>query len=88
VELGQHERRRRIGQQQPGALEQPAGGATFEDRDEFDLPRTKELLSRHAAPGQSAGASGDVVATLFDAVIEHAGTDHLADDATVVLVEV
>jgi hypothetical protein len=30
-------------------------------------------------------AGGDDVAALFDAVVNHAGTDELADDATVVI---
>ncbi len=62
-----------------GIVEQPANGVTFEDRDEFGLARTKEVLCR------SLGTP-DPVASVFDAVVEHAGTTRLADDATAVLV--
>lgn len=62
-----------------GIVEQPASGMTFEDRDEFGLARTKEVLCR-------ALNGPDPVAAVFDAVVAHAGTNRLADDATVVLV--
>ncbi len=62
-----------------GIVEQPAHGMTYEDRDEFGLSRTKQVICRSlSAP--------DPVAAVFKAVIDHAGTDRLSDDATVVLV--
>ena len=62
-----------------GIVEQPSAAGDTEDRDEFGLFRTKEILSK-------ALATGDPVAKLFDAVVEHAGTKRLADDATAVLI--
>jgi serine phosphatase RsbU (regulator of sigma subunit) len=62
-----------------GIVEQPANGMTFEDRDEFGMSRTKQVICR------SIGTP-DPVAAVFDAVVAHAGTTRLADDATVVLV--
>lgn len=62
-----------------GIVEQPADGATYEDRDEFGLERTRAALV-------SGLAGPDPIAFLFDAVVKHAGTSHLADDATAVLV--
>lgn len=62
-----------------GIVEQPANGLTYEDRDEFGLSRTKQVLCRSLK-------TPDPVAAVFDAVVEHAGTTRLADDATVVLV--
>jgi serine phosphatase RsbU (regulator of sigma subunit) len=62
-----------------GIVEQPAAMASADDRDDFGLSRTKQVLCR-------ALASPDPVAMVFDAVVEHAGTRRLADDATVVLV--
>jgi len=57
-----------------GILEQfgPTGAA-----DQFDTDRVKLALS---------DTTGDPVARLFDAVVAHAGTTQLADDATVVMV--
>ncbi len=62
-----------------GIVEQPASSMSFEDRDEFGLARTKQVLC------SSVGGS-DPVAAVFDAIVAHAGTNRLADDATVVLV--
>lgn len=62
-----------------GIVEQPASGMTYEDRDEFGLSRTKQVICR-------ALSGKDPVAAVFDAVVAHAGTTRLADDATVVLV--
>ena len=63
-----------------GIVEQPADGNTFEDRDEFGLARAGEVLCR------CLSGENDPVAAVFDAVVTHAGTEHLADDATAVLV--
>ncbi len=66
-----------------GIVEQPRSGAAHERlRNEFDLPRTKSIFARYGA----AGESHDVIGAIFDAVITHAGTDRLADDATAVVV--
>ena len=72
-----------------GIVEQPAADApTTPDafhRDEFDLPRTKALLAEHGGAGEG-GEWGDVIGAIFAAVVKHAGTDRLADDATAVVV--
>ena len=62
-----------------GIVEQPTDGATYEDRDEFGLERTRHTLT-------ASLAGPDPIRDLFDAVIRHAGTARLADDATAVLV--
>ena len=60
-----------------GICEQPAGKPPAGERDEFGLSRSGDVL---CAGGE------DVVSDLFAAVVAHAGTDRLADDATAVLV--
>ena len=62
-----------------GIVEQPAEGNVFGERDEFGLDRTRDVLC-------AAMGDGDPVAAVFAAVVRHAGTDQLADDATAVLV--
>ena len=74
-----------------GIVEQPADGNTFEDRDEFGLKRTRDVLCGSMNAGDPlsdppADPPADPVAAVFDAVVKHAGTASLADDATAVLV--
>jgi len=53
-------------------------------RAQFEVAGVQRAMSRKHDPG--AGTGADVVADLFNAVIEHAGTTQLSDDATAVLV--
>jgi serine phosphatase RsbU (regulator of sigma subunit) len=46
-------------------------------RTQFEVEGVRKSMSQ---------TSGDEVAELFKAVIEHAGTEHLSDDATAVLI--
>lgn len=59
-----------------GIVEQPAPGGG--DRDQFEVAGLQRTM---------AGKPADTVAALFAAVIAHAGSDKLADDATAVLVK-
>jgi serine phosphatase RsbU (regulator of sigma subunit) len=60
-----------------GIIEQFAFGSTGGARKQFEVAGLQQTMSQDHA---------DEVAALFDAVIAHAGTDHLSDDATVVLI--
>ena len=60
-----------------GICEQPAPPSRAGERDEFGLSRSGDVL---------CAAGEDAVNDLFAAVVRHAGTDRLADDATAVLV--
>jgi sigma-B regulation protein RsbU (phosphoserine phosphatase) len=60
-----------------GIVEQPASASTAEDRVQFEVAGMREVLLETA---------DDVVARTFERLIAHAGTDKLADDATVVWV--
>lgn len=60
-----------------GIIEQFAFGSVAGARRQFEVAGLQQTMSQDHA---------DEVAALFDAVIAHAGTDHLSDDATVVLV--
>jgi serine phosphatase RsbU (regulator of sigma subunit) len=65
-----------------GIIEQPRkaiDGAEREKRVQFDLGGVKDVLS-------TAGDGCDVISALFDAVVRHAGTTELSDDATAVMV--
>jgi serine phosphatase RsbU (regulator of sigma subunit) len=62
--------------EQTGIVQSPEGGLSQE---EFGLNRLKVALA-------DASRDGDTVADLFAAVVNHAGTTQLADDATAVLV--
>lgn len=64
-----------------GLIEQPAPG---KERIQFGFDRLLEVLSRHAA-GETGETGGDEVTAIFDAVMRHAGSAELADDATAVL---
>ncbi len=63
-----------------GIAEQPRADYTADSRDEFDVPRVRRVLG---APAPDEGAT---IRSLFEAVVRHAGTDQLADDATAVLI--
>ena len=60
-----------------GIIEQPRGDSTTDDRDQFEVAGVQHILAQFPS---------DVVEAIFHAVIAHAGTDQLADDATVVYV--
>ncbi|MBC7785387.1 MAG: SpoIIE family protein phosphatase [Burkholderiales bacterium] len=60
-----------------GIIEQPSADSSPDSRVQFEVEGVKAALSE---------ASGDLVKKLFDRVIAHAGTEHLADDATAVWV--
>lgn len=62
-----------------GIVEQPIGQSPDGHRHEFDVAGMQACLAE-------CGEGADVVKELFEAVYRHAGTKHLADDATVVLV--
>jgi len=61
-----------------GLVEQP-GNTESSDLKAFDIKGVEEVI-KTTAPDQ------DLVASLFDAVVRHAGRSALADDATAVLV--
>jgi serine phosphatase RsbU (regulator of sigma subunit) len=60
-----------------GIIEQFALGTSGATRRQFEIAGVQQSMQRESA---------DPVADLFAAVIEHAGTDQLADDATAVMV--
>jgi sigma-B regulation protein RsbU (phosphoserine phosphatase) len=63
-----------------GIIEQSAAGASAgTDGAAFDMTGVQRSLE--------AGGSGDQVTALFAAVVDHAGTDQLSDDATAVLTQ-
>jgi len=62
-----------------GIIEQPAPKTASGGREQFDLEGVQATLANLAA-------TADPITTLFAAVVAFAGSEHLADDATAVLV--
>ncbi len=60
-----------------GIIEQPGARSTLDERVQFEIEGMQEVF---------AGASDDIVKELFDRLVAFAGTDQLADDATVLWV--
>ena len=68
-----------------GIVEQPALATDGQGRDEFEIARVQKLLT-DADLNAAGDPADDLLKALYDAVIRHAGTPRLADDATAVLV--
>jgi len=62
-----------------GLVEQPAQSVEGAGRCEFGLDNVAQAFGK-------ARRDDNPIAAIFDAVVEHARTDHLADDATALLV--